>query len=44
MNGLNTIETMTKEFKLLQMKLRKSEKISDAKEDLSTYQKYLLDI
>ena len=22
MNGLNTIETMTKEFKLLQMKLR----------------------
>ena len=36
MNGLNTIETMTKEFKLLQMKLRKSEKISDAIEDLST--------
>ena len=44
MNELNTIETMTKEFKLLQMKLRKSLRISDAKEDLSTYQKYLLDI
>ena len=44
MNGLNTIETITTEFKLLQMKLRKSEKIFDAKEYLSTYQKYLLDI
>ena len=41
MNELNTIETMTKEFKLLQMKLRKSLRISDAKEELSTYQNYL---